>query len=146
VAIAAVSFATAYCSSVTGSSHVVASRGGLGEDRVVAHHRVGGAAVPVLLPWRGPDGLARTQSNDRAITAGDQADAVGADQQLPVGVGVPVGAGAGGEADQADDERGVVVAEDGVEVDVVGVLTVLVMGRSSIVMLLVGWPPSPTTR
>jgi hypothetical protein len=60
----------------------------------MAHHRVSGAAVPVLLPGRGPDGLPRAQPDRRAVARDDQADAVGADEQLAVGMGVPLGAGA----------------------------------------------------
>src|ERR1700677_3817808 len=95
--------------------------GGLVEDRVVAHHVLRGAAVPVLFSGRGPDRLPGAQADGGAVAGGHQADPVGALQQLAVGVGVPVGAGPGREPEQADDQaRGAVAVEDRVHVDIAG--------------------------
>src|SRR5260370_39464138 len=70
--------------------------GGFVEDRVVAHHVLRGAAVPVLFSGRGPDRVAGAQADGGAVAGDDQADAVGALQPLAVGVGGAAGDGAGG--------------------------------------------------
>src|SRR5712691_12046990 len=90
-----------YCSSVTGSSHVVPSPPGDAlEHCEVAHEVSGGSAVPVFLAWRGVDGVAGTHADDCAVAGLHEPDAVGNVQGLADGVGVPVGPGAGGEPDE----------------------------------------------
>src|SRR4051812_365578 len=76
---------------------------GLGlEQRQVAHERVGGGAVPVVLVRRADDGLAGVDAQHLPVAGADETDALGDVQGLPDGVGVPVGAGAGGEPDEGD--------------------------------------------
>jgi hypothetical protein len=61
------------------------------EHRDVAHHAVHTRAVPVLLTGRRPDGVPGCEANDGAVAGHHQTGAVGAQQRLPQGVGVPVG-------------------------------------------------------
>ena len=61
-----------------------------------------GGAVPVVLTGRADDGVAGADAHHRAVAGADEADALGDVQGLADGVGVPVGAGAGGEADEGD--------------------------------------------
>src|SRR6266566_5129619 len=91
------------------------------EHGEVAHEVALGSAVPVLLARRRVDGVAGAHADDGAVAGRDEADAVGDVQRLADGMGVPVGAGAGGEADEADDHPGrVLAAVDGVDVHVAG--------------------------
>src|SRR3954447_14595843 len=87
----------------------------------VAHEGVGGGAVPVLLVGRADDGVAGADPDDGTVAGADQADALGDVQRLADGVAVPVGAGAGGEPDQADGHpRRLGAAVDRGQVDVAG--------------------------
>ncbi|SFH20740.1 PHP domain-containing protein [Streptomyces mirabilis] len=87
----------------------------------VGHERGVGGAVPVLLAGRALDGLSGAHACDVSVSGADQSDAVGDVEGLAVGVGVPIRAGAGGEADQGGGEAGGVGGGlDRVEVDVAG--------------------------
>src|SRR4051812_21834315 len=74
------------------------------EHRDVAHQLALGRAVPVLLAGGRPDGLAGADPHDAPVAGADEADPVGDVEGLADGVGVPVGAGTGGEPDDARDE------------------------------------------
>lgn len=87
----------------------------------VSHEGGVGGSVPMLFTGRALDGLAGRNAYDVAVTGADQAGAVGDVEGLAVGVGVPVGAGSGGEADQGGSEAGGFGGRlDQVEVDVTG--------------------------
>src|SRR5438445_313614 len=91
------------------------------EHGQVTHEVAVGGAVPVFLAGRRVDGIAGTHPDDGAVAGDDKTGPVGDVQGLADGVGVPVGAGAGGEPDQADDHPGGVFAPvDGVDVNVAG--------------------------
>ena len=66
--------------------------------------------MEVFLTGRGPHALAGPQAHGLPVAGTDQADAVGAHQQLSVGVTMPIGAGAWGEPDESDDQLGRAVA------------------------------------
>ena len=57
----------------------------------MAHHVLRGAAVEVFLTGRRPHALPGPQRHGVPVASADQTDAVGAHQQLPVGVSVPIG-------------------------------------------------------
>src|ERR1700761_3283707 len=89
------------------------------EHGEVAHEVVLRGAVPVFLAGRGVDGVAGTHADDGAVPGGNQTGPVGDVQGLADSVGVPVGPGAGCEADQADDHPGRVFAPvDRVDINV----------------------------
>src|SRR5690242_4462263 len=69
------------------------------EHREVGHEAVGCRAVPVLLSRLEEDAVARADLLDRSATALSPADALDHVDGLPVGMGVPGGAGAGCEVD-----------------------------------------------
>ena len=60
-----------------------------------------GVSVPVLLSGRALDGLAGADAYDAPVAGAYETGAVRDVEGLAVGVGVPVGAGFGGEADQS---------------------------------------------
>jgi len=77
--------------------------------------------VPVLFTRRGPHGIRRREGHDGAVTGRDQASSVGAEQSLPQGVRVPVGACTRGEPHDAGDQaRRLGFLLDRVDVDVAG--------------------------
>ena len=91
------------------------------EHGEVAHEGVGGGAVPVVLAGRADDGLAGADAEHRTVAGTDEADSLGDVQGLADGVGVPVGVGAGGEADQCDGHpRRLFSLVDRGDVDVAG--------------------------
>src|SRR4051812_27461125 len=66
---------------------------GLGlQQRQVAHERLGGGAVPVVLVRRADDRLTGVDAQHLTVTGADQADALGDVQGLTDRVGMPVGA------------------------------------------------------
>ena len=67
--------------------------------RQVDHEAVGRRAVPVVLAGLEEDAVARADLLDRAALALAEADALGDEDRLAERVGVPGGAGAGGEVD-----------------------------------------------
>src|SRR5271165_665129 len=69
------------------------------EHRDVRHEPVGCGAVPVVLAGLEEDPVAGADGLDRAAAALAAADALGDEDRLAVGMGVPRGAGAGGEVD-----------------------------------------------
>ena len=90
-------------------------------DGDVGHEPVGGGAVPVLLAGLDVDDVAGADLLDVAAAAGDVADAVGDVERLAAGVGVPGGAGAGGEPDVGAADGGLLVGvADAVDVDGAG--------------------------
>src|SRR3954451_23151444 len=90
-------------------------------DGDVRHEAAGGRAVPVLLTGLDVDDVAGADLLRLGPTSGDVPDAVGDIERLPVGVVVPCGAGAGGEADVGAADRGLVVrVADAVDVNVAG--------------------------
>src|SRR5947209_13443689 len=70
----------------------------------MGHEALSGATVPVLLIRRCPDCVSSAKRDDGAIAVYDQADAFGAVERLPDGVGVPVGSGARRKANEAGDQ------------------------------------------
>jgi hypothetical protein len=87
-------------------------------DRDVRHEACGGRAVPVLLARLDVDDVAGADLLRLAAAAGDVPHAVGDVERLSLGVVVPCGAGAGGEADVGATDRGLVVGvADAVDVD-----------------------------
>jgi hypothetical protein len=88
--------AHSYSSPVTGSSHLVGSLPSAGgfEHGQVAHERVGGGAVPVLV-GRADDGLTGVDAHHGSVAGADQTDALGHVQCLPDGVRVPIGVAPG---------------------------------------------------
>jgi hypothetical protein len=77
-----------------------------GDPRDVGHEPVWCGAVPVLFAGFDVNDVTGSDFDDRAATVGDQPDAVGDVQRLSLGVGVPGGPGAGGEADVSAADRG----------------------------------------
>ena len=77
--------------------------------------------MPMPFTGRGVHGVAWAHDDDLAAARLDQPDPVGDVQCLPAGVGVPGGAGAGGEAHgvHADPRRFLALGDD-VEVHVAG--------------------------
>jgi len=87
-------------------------------DSDVGHEPVGCGAVSVLLARFDAGHVAGAHLLGGATSAGDVADAVGDVQRLAAGVGVPGGAGAGGEADVGAADGGLAVGvADAVDVD-----------------------------
>ena len=87
----------------------------------VDHEAVRGGAVPVVLAGLEEDAVAGADLLDRAALALAAADALGDEDRLAVRVGVPGGAGAGGEVHERGGERGGAGGRgDGVDVDVAG--------------------------
>jgi hypothetical protein len=91
------------------------------EHGEVVHEGVRRGTVPVLLVRRAENGVAGAHACDRAVARPHQADTLRDVQGLAHRVGVPVGAGAGGEADKGDGHPGRLLAVvDGGDVDVAG--------------------------
>src|SRR3954454_10410632 len=67
--------------------------------REMGHEAVGRGAVPVVLAGLEIDAVARADDLDRAALSLAQPHSLGDEDRLPEGVGVPGGAGAGGEVD-----------------------------------------------
>src|SRR4051812_34437276 len=87
----------------------------------MGHESVRGCAVPVLFTWFDVDDVPGADFLDAASAVGDVADAIGDVEGLAAGVGVPCGAGAGGEADVGASHGGLVVGvADAVDVDGAG--------------------------
>src|SRR3954447_9310799 len=63
----------------------------------VDHEAAGRGAVPVVLAWLEEDAVGRPQLLDRSALALAASHALGDEDRLPVGVGVPGGTRAGGE-------------------------------------------------
>jgi hypothetical protein len=105
-------------------------------QRDMRHGGGGSGAVPVLLARREPDDVARPDLLDRSAPALGAPDALGDEQGLAERVGVPVGAGAGLEADagalDALRSRGV---EQRVDADHTG---------EPVGWALAGWPAAGT--
>ena len=75
-------------------------------DCDMRHKSARGGAVPVILARLKEDAVAGADDLDRAAFTLAEADAIGNPDRLAVGVGVPGGAGAGGEVDGVGTERG----------------------------------------
>src|SRR5215211_2627441 len=94
--------------------------GGFGDGQM-GHVVVGGGAVPVPLVRGRGDDVSGADALDGAAAGLHQALAFGDVEGLADGVGVPGGAGRGGEPDGADpDAGGFLAAGDGVDEDVPG--------------------------
>ena len=94
------------CGAVLRVGDVVAPSGGVAlvvnvDDRDVGHEAVRRGAVPVLLLGLEEDAVARPDDLDRLAAALAQAHALGDEDRLAVGVGVPRGPGARSEVDAA---------------------------------------------
>src|SRR5262249_14180027 len=90
-------------------------------DRDVDHQAVGRGAVPVVLIGLEVDAVAGTDFLDGAALVLAEANALGDEDGLAAWVGVPGGAGAGGEVhERRCGARGGFRRGDGVEVDVAG--------------------------
>jgi hypothetical protein len=74
--------------------------------RYVGHEAVGSCAVPVILSGLEEHAVAGVDDLDLSAAALAEPDALGDVDGLAVGVGVPGGAGAGGEVDAAGRKAG----------------------------------------
>ena len=85
----------------------------------VGHEAVGSGAMPVVLARLEEDAVAGADRLDRSALALTLADALGDEDRLAVGVGVPGGPGPGREVDERSGEsRAARRCGDGVDVDV----------------------------
>src|SRR6478672_9012768 len=79
----------------------------------VLHEAAGRGGVPVLFAGRGVQGLAGVDLDDVAVAAAEPGHAPGDAEVLSAGVGVPGGAGSGGEPDGGDDHALVAFVRQG---------------------------------
>src|SRR4051812_36905896 len=87
--------------------------------RQVGHQTIRGGAVPMVFTGLEIDTVARANDLDRTAPAPTTADAFGDIDRLAIGVGVPGGAGTGGEVHQGAREPGMISCRsDCVDIDV----------------------------